>query len=588
MNERRFGARLTKDGASFRLWAPGAKRVDLLLEKPYPLRRGDDGWHAADISGVKAGARYKFRIDDEVDVPDPASAFQPEDVSGPSEVIDHASYQWRVRDWRGRPWPETVLIETHVGTFTSEGTYRAMIGKLDHLVATGITALELMPLADFVGSRNWGYDGVLWYAPDSAYGRPDDLKSLIDEAHLRGLMVFLDVVYNHFGPEGNYLGRYAPGFFTDAQTPWGSAIDYRVPEVRAFAIENAMYWLREYRFDGLRLDAVHAISEPGEISMLHSLSRAAGGLAAEAGRHIHLVLENDDNAASLLDVNQDPPDGEYRAQWNDDYHHAWHVLLTGETHGYYGDYARSPLHDIARALASGFVYQGEASAHRGGQLRGEPSGDLAPAAFVNFLQNHDQIGNRALGDRLESNGHPKAIEAALAITLLAPMVPMLFMGEEWGSKAPFPFFCDFHGDLADAVRKGRQKEFAGAYAKYGDDVPDPLQQSTFRSAVLDWESCETAAGKQRLTLVQQLLAVRRREIAPRLADAAFGAAQADEHGLLTARWRLGDGATLHLRANLSDQAIGQPAETAGTTIWGAETGRSIAPWSVCWRLEARS
>ena len=214
-------------------------------------------------------------------MPDPASAFQPGDVSGPSEVIDHAScHRWRAADWRGRPWQETVAIETHVGTFTPEGTYRAMIGKLDHLVATGITALELMPLADFAGQRNWGYDGVLWYAPDSAYGRPDDLKALIDEAHLRGLMVFLDVVYNHFGPEGNYLGRYAPGFFTEAQTPWGSAIDYRVPQVRAFAIENALYWLREYRFDGLRLDAVHAIPELGEISMLHDLSVAVGKLAA--------------------------------------------------------------------------------------------------------------------------------------------------------------------------------------------------------------------------------------------------------------------------------------------------------------------
>ena len=288
MNERQFGPRLTVDGASFRLWAPAAKRVDLLLEKSHAMRRGEAGWFVAEVPGVKAGARYKFRIDDDIDVPDPASAFQPDDVSGPSEVIDQASYRWRAADWRGRPWPETVLIETHVGTFTPEGTYRAMIGKLDHLVASHITALELMPLADFAGTRNWGYDGVLWYAPDSAYGRPEDLKALIDAAHLRGLMVFLDVVYNHFGPEGNYLGRYAPGFFTEAQTPWGSAIDYRVAEVRAFAIENALYWLRDYRFDGLRLDAVHSIAELGETSMLHDLSIAVGRLAAENGRHIHL------------------------------------------------------------------------------------------------------------------------------------------------------------------------------------------------------------------------------------------------------------------------------------------------------------
>jgi maltooligosyltrehalose trehalohydrolase len=587
MNERQFGTRLTADGATFRLWAPAAKRVDLLLERPQPMRRGEDGWYSADIPGVKAGARYKFRIDDEIDVPDPASAFQPDDVSGPSEVIDPSSYRWRAADWRGRPWQETVLLETHVGAFTPEGTYRAMIGKLDHLAGCGITALELMPLADFAGQRNWGYDGVLWYAPDHVYGRPDDLKALIDEAHLRGLMVFLDVVYNHFGPEGNYLGRYAPSFFTEAQTPWGSAIDYRVREVRAFAIQNALYWLLEYRFDGLRLDAVHTIAELGEISMLHDLSLAVGKLAAETNRHIHLVLENDDNRVSVLDAEQNPPHGKYRAQWNDDYHHAWHVLLTGEAQGYYSDYTRSPLANIARTLASGFVYQGEASAHRGGQLRGEPSGKLAPTAFVNFLQNHDQIGNRAFGDRLESNVGPEAIEAALAVTLLAPPIPMLFMGEEWGSKAPFPFFCGFEGDLAEAVRKGRRREYAWAYAKYGDEVPDPLEPSTFKSAALDWEARNQDAERKRLALVQQLLAIRRREIVPRLAGAAFGEAHATDNGLLTANWRLGDGATLRLLANLSGHATERPTEATGTPIWGGEPGETIPPWSVFWRLEAR-
>jgi maltooligosyltrehalose trehalohydrolase len=587
MNERHFGASLTADGASFRLWAPAAKRVDLLLDKPHPMLLNKDGWFSLDMSGVKAGARYKFRIDDEIDVPDPASAFQPDDVSGPSEVIDHRSYRWRATDWRGRPWQETVVTEAHVGTFTQQGTYRAMIERLDHLVSTGITALELLPLADFAGRRNWGYDGVLWYAPDSAYGSPDDLKALIDEAHLRGLMVFLDVVYNHFGPEGNYLGRYAPGFFTDAQTPWGSAIDYRVPQVRAFAIENALYWLGDYRFDGLRLDAVHTIAELGEIPMLHDLSAAVGDLAAETGRHIHLVLENDDNRVSVLDAEQDPPRGKYRAQWNDDYHHAWHVLLTGETQGYYSDFQRSPLRDIARTLGSGFVYQGEASAHRDGQSRGEPSGGLAPTAFINFLQNHDQIGNRALGDRLESTVPSEAIEAALAITLLAPAIPMLFMGEEWGSKTPFPFFCDFKGDLAQAVRNGRRREYAWAYAKYGNEVPDPLDASTFQSAVLDWDSRDTT-GQKRLALVRELLAIRAREIAPRLAGARFGDARAADNGLLTADWRLGDGATLRLTANLSKTAIAQkPGETTGTVIWGGAPGESVKPWAVFWSLEAR-
>ena len=393
-----------------------------------------DGWFTLDIPGARPGMHYRFRIDDEFDVPDPASMFQPADISGPSEVIDHRAFEWRAAEWRGRPWRNTVLLECHVGAFTPSGTYRGMIEKLDHLVETGITAIELMPIADFPGSRNWGYDGVLWYAPDHVYGSPDDLKTLIDEAHLRGLMVFLDVVYNHFGPEGNYLGRYAPDFFSGTQTPWGVAIDYNRAEVRTFAVENALYWVRDYRFDGLRLDAVHAFAEPGGLLLLEELSRAVGEFARESGRLIHLVLENDDNRAGLLDPSAAIPGGKYRAQWNDDYHHAWHVFLTGETHGYYADYARDPPRAIAKALRAGFVYQGESSPHRGGRKRGEPSCQLPPAAFVNFLQNHDQIGNRALGDRLEWSTDHAALEAALAITLLAPTSPMLFMGDEFGAR----------------------------------------------------------------------------------------------------------------------------------------------------------
>jgi maltooligosyltrehalose trehalohydrolase len=586
VTSRTFGPRLTRDGVAFRLWAPAAKRVELVLDGAHAMPRGDGGWYSLDVPRVGAGARYQFRIDGELDVPDPASHFQPDDVFGPSEVIDQEGFAWQAKDWRGRPWDETVLIESHVGTFTREGTYRAMIGKLDHLARTGITALELMPLADFAGGRGWGYDGVLWYAPDSAYGRPEDLKALIDEAHLRGLMVFLDVVYNHFGPEGNYLGRYAPTFFTDAHTPWGSAIDFRVKEVRAFAIENALSWLSDYRFDGLRFDAVnHIIRPPGELSLLHDLSVAVGELAQASGRHIHLVLENGDNIASLLDARQEPPRGKYRAQWNDDYHHVWHVMLTGESQGYYGDYQRAPRQDLARALASGFVYQGEPAAFWGGQRRGEPSGALAPTAFVNFLQNHDQIGNRPLGDRLESVADPRAIEAALAVTLLAPMIPMLFMGEEWGSKVPFPFFCDFKGGLADAVRNGRRQEYGWAYEKYGDDVPDPLELSTFRSAVLDWESCTKPAGESRLALVQRLLAIRTKEIVPRLAGAAFGEAKADSNGLLSASWRMSGGSSLRLLANLSSADIADDAgRETGVSIWGGEIGKTLPPWSVFWRI----
>jgi maltooligosyltrehalose trehalohydrolase len=584
MKARQFGPQLTKDGVRFRLWAPAARRVDVMLEQPHAMTRGDDGWFTTDIAGVKAGARYKFRVDDEIDVPDPGSDFQPDDVFGPSEVIDHAGFAWRAGDWRGRPWQDAVIVEAHVGAFTPKGSYRAMIEHLDHLVETGITALELLPLADFAGSRNWGYDGVLWYAPDSAYGRPEDLKTLIDQAHLRGLMVMLDVVYNHFGPEGNYLGRYAPSFFTEAHTPWGSAIDYRVPEVRAFAIENALHWLRDYCFDGLRLDAVNSIVEPGGLSLLHDLSAAAGELARETGRQIHLVLENGDNRASILDAAQDPPQGKYRAQWNDDYHHAWRVLMTAEKQGYYGDYQRAPLQDIARSLSSGFIYQGEMSKFRGG-ARGEPSGSLSPMAFINFLGNHDQIGNRPLGDRLESVARTEAIEAALAAMLLAPAIPMLFMGEEWGSKTPFPFFCDFKGGLAEAVRRGRRSEYEWAYAEYGDEVPDALELWTFQSAVLDWDERRQAAPQQRLRLVRDLLAIRRKEIAPRLTGAAFGEARATGDGLLTANWRMGDGVRLRLLANLSDRDVSHtPARSEGTLIWGSELNDSVPPWSVVWRL----
>ncbi|MBR1201611.1 MULTISPECIES: malto-oligosyltrehalose trehalohydrolase [unclassified Bradyrhizobium] len=579
---RHFGPELTADGARFRLWAPAAKRVDLLLDKPHALARDVAGWYVAEIAGARAGTRYKFRIDDDVDVPDPASAFQPDDVFGPSEVIDHSAFKWRATGWRSRPWHEAVILEAHVGTFTPEGTYRAMIDKLDHLVATGITALELMPLADFAGKRNWGYDGVLWYAPDSAYGRPEDLKTLIDEAHLRGLMVMLDVVYNHFGPEGNYLGRYAPSFFSDAHTPWGSAIDYRVPEVRAFTIGSVVSWLRDYRFDGLRFDAVNTIVEAGEISILHDFSKAAGKLATETGRHINLVLENGDNIASLLDAAEDPPHGKFRGQWNDDYHHAWHVLLTGETQGYYGDY-RAPKQDLARALSSGYIYQGEVSAFWGGKARGEPSGALSPTCFINFLQNHDQIGNRPLGDRLESIAKPEAIEAALAVTLIAPTTPMLFMGEEWGATTPFPFFCDFKGGLANAVRAGRRKEFAWAYAKYGDDIPDPLAEATVRSAVLDWAALGHDPARARLALVRDLLAVRRREITPRLIGVRFGGDRVTGD-LLTAHWRMGDGRTLWLTANLSDRDITGAAEPKGTAIWGGALSSDLPGWAVRWHI----
>ena len=576
---RSFGPTLSTSGTTFRLWAPAARSVEVIIDdNGFEMTRASNGWFTTNIVGSGAGARYRFRVDGELDIPDPASQYQPEDVAGPSEVIDHSAFSWRAEQWRGRPWQDAVFLECHVGTFSPEGTFRGLIDRLDHIVETGISAIELMPVADFPGRRNWGYDGVLWYAPDNTYGSPDDLKRLIDEAHLRGIMVFLDVVYNHFGPEGNYLARHAPQFFRDAATPWGAAIDYSVPEVKAFAIENAIAWLDDYRFDGLRLDAVHAIVEPGGLSFLEDLSKRVGTLAEETGRHLHLVLENDDNRSSLLDPLTVVPSGRYRAQWNDDYHHAWHVLLSGETQGYYSDYAIRPGQMIARMLRQGFAYQGEPSGHRGGKTRGESTRNLPPTAFVNFIQNHDQIGNRALGDRLEWSATAAEIEAALAVTLLAPMLPLLFMGEEWGARMPFPFFCDFQGELADAVRRGRRKEFADAYATFGDDVPDPLSPATFEAAKLDWSSIDP----KRHQFVKRLLAVRKAEIVPRLSAASFGQAEFRPDGLLTARWTLADRTALMLSANLSDSMI-RLAAPRGHIIWG-ENSDQAKPWSVRWTV----
>jgi maltooligosyltrehalose trehalohydrolase len=569
---------IDKDHTRFHLWAPAAKSVDLVLEsQTLPMPKDEQGWFAL-TAAATAGALYRFRIDGETLVPDPASHFQPQDTHGPSQLIDHR-YEWR-HEWRGRPWREAVICELHVGTFSQAGTFRGAIEHLDHLVQTGFTAIELMPLADFTGTRNWGYDGVLLFAPDSAYGQPEDLKALIDAAHGRGLMVLLDVVYNHFGPDGNYLGLYAPQFFThEFSTPWGASIDYRRPQVRDFAVQNALHWLHTYRFDGLRLDAVHAISARGEPSILDEIAHAAAELARQEDRHIHLVLENDDNAAALLQ-----PAGPYRAQWNDDYHHVWHVLLSGERDGYYEDYAQ-PLPRLRRALSEGFDYQGEASPHRGGAHRGERSHKLPPLAFVNFLQNHDQIGNRPYGDRLESLASTQAIEAALAITLLAPQIPLMFMGEEWGSTQPFPFFCDFTGDLAAAVEEGRRREFAAQYRRNtGHEPPSALTVETFESARLDWSQASGAAAQSRLHLVRHLLALRHEFVVPLLEQRVKAKADGARKNLLHVEWHFAEGALLTLLANPSDGEIRQ-VWSGRRALWGEALGTALTPWQVVWLLD---
>jgi len=569
----RFGPRRSARGVSFRLWAPAARKVSLLLDRPHAMTR-KDGWFELEVAQAGAGTRYRFRIDDEIEIADPASHFQPDDVFGASEVIDHNSYDWQAKDWKGLSWEQAVFLEAHVGTFTREGSFAGMMAKLDHLAATGITALELMPVADFPGRWNWGYDGVLLFAPDSTYGRPEALKALIDAAHRRGIMVFLDVVYNHFGPEGNFLHRIAPTFFSDEhQTPWGVAIDYRVPEVRAFAIENALHWLCDYRFDGLRLDAVHTIVEPGAPHILDELAVTVNNFAAHSGRDIHLVLENDDNAARFL-----APEGGYRAQWNDDYHHAWHVRLTRENAGYYRDYQDAPAH-IARTLSEGFAYQGEQSVFRS-HARGEKSAHLPRVDFVNFLQNHDQIGNRPMGERLAALAEPAALRAALAVLLLQPGPPLMFMGDEWGAREPFPFFCDFKDDLAKAVRDGRKREFAEAYALHGDEIPDPLLPETRASATLDWQALTQPEYAARLDLVRAVLAARQRHVAPLIPAMTTPGDVRFENDVLCASWAAG-GKSLLLLANLSEADKLRPGNLArGEPIWGGAAPPTLPPWTV--------
>lgn len=581
-----FGATLLPEGGvCFRLWAPGQAEILLALDgaEPLPLQAGPDGWHELTVADAKPGDRYRFLLPNGQAVPDPASRHQPDGVHGPSEVTNPAAYHWQEANWQGRPWHEAVIYELHIGSFTPEGTFRAAIEKLDHLVKLGVTALEIMPVAAFPGTRGWGYDGVLPYAPAACYGRPDDFKALIDAAHARGLMVLLDVVYNHFGPEGNYLPLYAPGFFTDAhKTPWGDAINVDGPDakpVREFFIHNALYWIEEFNLDGLRLDAVHAIHDD---SPRHLLDELAGRVRAAAGpRPVHLILENEENEARRLGH-------VFTAQWNDDVHHGLHVAVTGEDAGYYADY-HGDIAKLARALAEGFAFQGEVMAYRGSP-RGEPSAHLPPSRFVSFLQNHDQVGNRAFGDRIHAIAPEPAIRAAACLYLLAPQIPMLFMGEEWGATSPFPFFCDLGADLKEAVREGRRQEFARFPAFQDADararIPDPTDEATFLSAKLDWAAAERGPW---LDWYSTLLTLRRREIIPLLPGIPGNAGQYRTLGTtgLMVEWRLGDGGMLALAANLGPEALSGFSLRTGRELWvegtASDTG-TMGPWSVRWVL----
>lgn len=599
-----FGAELLSEGVRFRLWAPDCQSVSLCLEGPQapseaPMQRSKSGWYETVVAEAGPGTRYRFRIDGDLRVPDPASRFQPDDIHGASEVVDPASYPWQNDSWEGRPWEETILYELHVGTFSPEGSYRGVIDRLDYLVDLGVTAIELMPLADFPGKRDWGYNGAYPYAPDASYGRPEDLKALIDAAHGRGLMVFLDVVYNHFGPEGNYLHAYAKRFFDeDRHTPWGAAISFDKPDsaaVRDFYIHNALYWIGEYRFDGLRLDAVHAIEDTSEPHILEAIADAVHD-SVETDRHVHLVLENDNKARYLARAKDLEPEL-YVAQWNDDFHNALHVLLTGESNGYYVDYIDNPLAHLGRCLAEGFTFQGAPIAYLNGEPRGEPSAHLPPLAFVNFLQNHDQTGNRALGDRITTLCSAEAVAAATAILLLSPSPPMLFMGQEWASEQPFLFFCDLGDELTDSVRDGRRREFA-SFPEFSDPearlrIPDPTVEATFRQSALDWQSRSAGHHAEALAAHRQLIDLRKAEIVPRLKGTPGHAGKAEtwgDHGL-TASWTLGDGSRLTLVANMSAQPSRPPALPEGRLFYASDGSDrqglepDLGPWTVACFLE---
>ena len=535
---------LDDEHTRFALWAPDAFFVSVELDTgdSIPLLPQADGWFMIQTR-CPAGTRYRYNIDGELEVPDPASRAQAGDIDRHSVVVDPHAYSWRHTQWSGRPWHEAVIYELHVGAL---GGFNGVEQHLARLAGLGVTAIELMPLAQFPGDRNWGYDGVLPYAPQASYGTPEQLKHLIDSAHGHGLSVILDVVYNHFGPDGNYLHRYAKGFFReDKHTPWGAAIDFRRREVRDFFIDNALMWLLEYRFDGLRLDAVHAIEDPDFLQELAARVREQ----VDPVRHVWLTVENEHNQASLLEQG-------YDAQWNDDGHNALHVLLTGETDAYYADYAEQPTEQLARCLSQGFVFQGHINRH--GESRGEPSGHLPPSAFVLFLQNHDQIGNRALGERLHQLAAPQALQAATALLLLSPMIPLLFMGDEAMAEQPFLFFTSHHGELAELVREGRRNEFK-AFSAFADPqkrerIPDPNAADTFEASrpSLEPQRPEQQASE---ALYRQLLKIRREDIVPRLPGAQALGADVLGHGAVSARWRLGDGSVLRIDLNLGERPV---------------------------------
>jgi maltooligosyltrehalose trehalohydrolase len=484
------------------------------------MAREPEGYFAVDCAEARPGALYRYLVDGRGPFPDPASRFQPEGVHGPSQVIDPFAFRWTDEPWRGVPLRDVVFYELHVGTFTSEGTFLAARARLPELRELGVTAIELMPVADFPGSRNWGYDGVAPFAPARCYGSPDDLRALVDEAHRLGLAVYLDVVYNHFGPDGAYQGSFSRHYFSAVHTsPWGAALNFDGPEsgpVRAYVIDNALRWIHEYHLDGLRLDATHAIVDASPCPILAELAEAVRRSPAAAARPVLIVAEDARNLDSLV---RPRAAGGYGLDgvWSDDFHHEVRVALTGERDGYFRDFSGSAA-DIARTVRQGWYYRGQYADHFGGPRGTEPRG-IPCSRFVAFLQNHDQVGNRAFGDRLHHTIDPATYRAASALLLLLPETPLLFMGQEWAASAPFRYFTDHGEELGRAVTQGRREEFRG-FAIFADParraaIPDPQDPDTFRASTLAWEEREREPHASVLRLYRRLLALRRQQPALR-------------------------------------------------------------------------
>jgi maltooligosyltrehalose trehalohydrolase len=510
-----FGAVPAGHGTRFRVWAPDATTVEVVLApagRRAALRPGADGVHEALVSGVRAGDRYRLSLDGGAPLPDPASRFQPEGVHGPSQVIDPDAWRWSDAGWRGVALEDLALYELHVGAFTREGTFAAAMGRLPHLRDLGVTAIELMPLADFPGDRNWGYDGAALFAPARCYGTPDDLRRLVDEAHRLGLAVHLDVVYNHFGPDGAYAAAFSRRFFSDRhRSPWGAGINLDGPHsagVREFFIANALHWVREYHVDGLRLDATHAMVDEGARHFLAELG--ARVRAAANGRPVLLIAEDARNLARIVRPESAGGWG-CDAVWTDDFHHELRRLLAGDSEGYFADF-RGDAGDLATILNRGWLFTGQPSGYLGRPRGTDPAG-IAPERFVIFVQNHDQIGNRALGERLHHQIDAAAWRAAVTLLLLAPQTPLLFMGQEWAASTPFRFFTDHHEDLGRLVTAGRRQEFR-RFSSFVSEaargrIPDPQAPATFADSRLDWGELARERHAAVLRLHRALLALRR-------------------------------------------------------------------------------